>query len=145
MITKPSKAVIMDASTKEFRKFQFNPIPIEEDINIKFEEISSPGLSHPFFQYISGNADTITFDIELDDAGEHFGYTGDFINFMYRFRPPRNSKRFSPPPPVTLSYGTYVRTGIIMSMPITRRGFDAKTLKVTKAVIKVTIKSIVMG
>lgn len=145
MILKPSKAIIMDGSTKEFKKFQFNPVPIDEDINIDFTEIKSPGLSHPLFQYICGNADTITFDIELDDAGEHFGYTGDFINFMYRFRPPKNNKRFKPPPPVILSYGSYVRTGIITNMPITRRDFDAKTLKVTKALIRVSIKSLVEG
>jgi len=140
-IAKPIKAILMDARTLQFRRFQFNPEPLDESIQVAYQEITAPGLSHPFFQYVGGNSDEITFEIHLNDAGEHLGYTEDFMAFLDRFRPRRNTQ-FSPPPPVILSYGPYQKTGIVTSMKISRERFDSRSLRTTKATISLSIKTL---
>lgn len=131
----------MDGRTLEFRRFQFNPTPLEEDLSVEYKDIRGAGMSHPFFQYVGGNADEITFDINLNDKGERLGFTEEFLRFMSRFRP-KNMTQFSPPPPIILSYGTMQRTGLVTNMKITRDRFDPRSLSTTKAQISITIKTL---
>jgi hypothetical protein len=140
----PAKGVIMDAVTYEYLFFQFNPVPIEESLGTNFEEMNSPGMSHPFFQYVNGKADSITFDLNLNDFGfseRNDGYTENFLKFLSRFKPDRGGARFSPPPPVIIAYGTFYRTGIIQDMKITRNRFS-RDLKTIEAVVSITMATL---
>jgi hypothetical protein len=142
----PIKGIVMDAVTLEMQYFMINPTPINEDISVSFNEAKAPGLSHPFFQYIGGEADEISFDIEIDDRIGEIAYTGgmtaDFIAFMQRFRPAKSGKQFSPPPPIIVAYGQNYFEGLVTSMKVTKDRFDSDVLKPTKATISITIKSL---
>ena len=140
-VRKPPKAVIMDAVSGEYRKFQFNPTPMATEVGVEYVDIRSPGLAHPFFQYVGGEADNITFTIFLDDKGEFRGYTDIFLRFLERFRATDNSQ-FNPPPPVTIAYGAKVRTGLIQSMDIEETRFDPINLMVVRAEIEIKMVSL---
>lgn len=141
MPLKPVKAVIMDMITQESKEFQFNPTPINEEISVFYSEITSPGLAHPLFQYVRGEADIITFTIQLDDLGMYSGYTEEFLTFMERFKPEQTG-RFKPPPPVIIAYGTLYRKGLITSMRLKRDRFDPTSLSTIRATLDVSIKSL---
>lgn len=141
IIRKPSKAVIMDAVTGKYKKFQFNPTPMQSEVVVDYAQMDSPGLAHPFFQYVGGMADEIVFTIYLDDKGEYKGYTQEFLNFLQTFRARDNSK-FAPPNPVTIAYGENVRTGLIYGMSIQENRFDPISLIPVRAEVEVKIKSL---
>jgi hypothetical protein len=138
----PIKAIIMDASTNEYREFQFNPVPVDQDININYTDVKAPGLPHPFFQYTGGEADNISFNIELDDSYTGSKSTNSFLNFMQRFRPAKDGTQFAPPPQVIIAYGMNFYTGLVSGMKITTDQFDPQTLIPTKAVIAITIRTL---
>lgn len=141
-LIQPDKGIIMDAETLEYKLFQFNPIPIDEDISTDFKEIKAAGISHPFYQYASGNSDQIKFELYLNDLWFQRtkpNYTEDFIRFLYRFRPERGATRFDPPPPIIIAYGPFYRNGLVSGMQISRTRLDPSTLAAIEATVTLSI------
>jgi len=98
------------------------------------EKVNSPLIE-------KGEADIITFTIQLDDLGMYSGYTEEFLTFMERFKPEQTG-RFKPPPPVIIAYGTLYRKGLITSMRLKRDRFDPTSLSTIRATLDISIKSL---
>lgn len=139
----PPKAVIMNSKTGEYKEFQFNPTPIDEEHGVDYARITAPGLPHPFFQYVGGHEDEISFEINLDDKGMWKGYTHDFIKFLNKFRPTIEKHQFQSPPPLILAYGrSFIRTGILEGISVEKNRFHSDTLMVARATATLEIISL---
>ena len=51
----------VDVVTRESLEFQYNPDEIADDKGAEFATIKVPGMSHPRYQYVAGEARRITF------------------------------------------------------------------------------------
>ena len=60
---KNTMGYIVDVVTRERLEFQYNPEEITDDKSTDFAEIKIPGMSHPRYQYIAGEARKITFKL----------------------------------------------------------------------------------
>lgn len=62
---KPITGYLVDMVNRERLEFQFNPSVITDEKSTNYAAIHIPGMSHPRYQYISGEARRITFTLEL--------------------------------------------------------------------------------
>ncbi|MBI2842764.1 MAG: hypothetical protein HYX78_05135 [Armatimonadetes bacterium] len=56
---------IVDVVTRESLEFQYNPDEISDEKSTDFATIKVPGMSHPRYQYVSGEARRITFKVSF--------------------------------------------------------------------------------
>lgn len=56
---------IVDVVTRESLQFQYNPDEITDEKSTDFAAIKVPGLSHPRYQYVAGEARRISFKLIL--------------------------------------------------------------------------------
>ena len=56
---------IVDVVTRESLEFQYNPDEITDEKSTDFATIKVPGMSHPRYQYVSGEARKISFKLSL--------------------------------------------------------------------------------
>jgi len=59
------KGYLVDAETNERLEFQYNPSAITDEKSTSYAAIKIPGMSHPRYQYVSGEPRRISFKIEL--------------------------------------------------------------------------------
>lgn len=56
---------LVDTETRERLEFQYNPSAISDDKSTAYASIQIPGMSHPRYQFVAGEARRIAFKIEL--------------------------------------------------------------------------------
>ena len=56
---------LVDVVTRERLEFQYNPDEITDDKSTDFATIKIPGMSHPRYQYVAGEARRITFKVSF--------------------------------------------------------------------------------
>lgn len=56
---------IVDVVTRESLEFQYNPDEISDEKSTDFATIKVPGMSHPRYQYVAGEARRITFKVSF--------------------------------------------------------------------------------
>ena len=56
---------LVDVATRESLEFQYNPDEITDEKSTDFASIKVPGLSHPRYQYVAGEARKISFRLSL--------------------------------------------------------------------------------
>ena len=54
---------LVDTVTRESLEFQYNPDEITDDKSTDYAAIKVPGMSHPRYQYVAGEARRITFKL----------------------------------------------------------------------------------
>lgn len=59
------KGYLIDVQTGKRLIFQLNPSEISDDKSTSYAAIKIPGMSHPRYQYVSGEARRISFKLEL--------------------------------------------------------------------------------
>lgn len=62
---KKTTGYIVDVVTRESLEFQYNPDEITDEKSTDFAAIKVPGMSHPRYQYVSGEARRITFKVSF--------------------------------------------------------------------------------
>ncbi len=62
---KKTTGYIVDVVTRESLNFQYNPDEITDEKSTDFATIKVPGMSHPRYQYVSGEARKISFKLSL--------------------------------------------------------------------------------
>lgn len=62
---KETAAFLVDTVTGERLVFQMNPNDITDDKSTNFARIPIPGMSHPRYQFVSGEARKVSFKIHL--------------------------------------------------------------------------------
>ena len=135
----------------ETREFKIAPHTISEDISIDYDDITAPGIAHPYLQFVKGNSMGVRFDIELSDRASQTsrGYTEDFIDFLYRFLPDNEGETtedyFIPPPMAKMAYGDNLYVGVITDLTVKRKQFHPDTLATTRAVVEVTMATVRRG
>lgn len=60
-MTQPLTAYLVDAVTRERMEFQYNPSDITDSQGATYATTAVPGMSHPHYQYVSGEARKIAF------------------------------------------------------------------------------------
>lgn len=60
---KKTTGYIVDVVTRESLEFQYNPDEITDEKSTDFAAIKVPGMSHPRYQYVSGEARRIGFKV----------------------------------------------------------------------------------
>lgn len=105
--------------------FQYNPEMFEDNIEVTYRAISSPGMSWPIYQYIGGEPRYVEFTLFLD----HYNRTGEnqvrkTINFLHSFLPYRKD-RFHAPPELLFSFGWFVKRCILSSLKVRYTMFDS--------------------
>ncbi|MHB0998522.1 MAG: CIS tube protein [Armatimonadota bacterium] len=56
---------LVDVVTRESLEFQYNPDEITDEKSTDFATIKVPGMSHPRYQYVAGEARRITFKLSF--------------------------------------------------------------------------------
>ncbi len=62
---KKTTGYIVDVVTRESLEFQYNPDEIMDEKSTDFATIKVPGMSHPRYQYVAGEARRIAFKISF--------------------------------------------------------------------------------
>jgi len=62
---KKTTGCIVDVVTHERLEFQYNPDEIADEKSTDFAAIKVPGMSHPRYQYVAGEARRITFKVSF--------------------------------------------------------------------------------
>lgn len=62
---KKTTGYIVDVVTRESLEFQYNPDEITDEKSTDFAAIKVPGMSHPRYQYVAGEARRITFKVSF--------------------------------------------------------------------------------
>jgi len=60
-----TKGYLVEAETQEIFEFQYNPSTISDEKSSAYATIKIPGMSHPRYQFISGEARKIQFTLKL--------------------------------------------------------------------------------
>jgi len=62
---KTTTGYLVDVVTRESLAFQYNPDEITDEKSTDYATIKVPGMSHPRYQYVSGDARRITFTVSF--------------------------------------------------------------------------------
>ena len=62
---KKTTGYIVDVVTRESLEFQYNPDEITDEKSTDFATIKVPGMSHPRYQYVAGEARKISFKVSF--------------------------------------------------------------------------------
>jgi len=62
-MTPPLTAYLVDTITRERLAFQYNPNEIVDSKSASYATLTIPGMSHPRYQYIAGDARKISFTV----------------------------------------------------------------------------------
>lgn len=65
LLKKETPGFLVDVDTGERLIFQFNPNPIVDDKSTHYAAIRIPGMSHPRYQFVAGNARRISFRLQF--------------------------------------------------------------------------------
>ena len=60
---KTTTGYLVDVVTRESLEFQYSPDEVSDDKNTDFATIKIPGISHPRYQYVAGEARKIAFKL----------------------------------------------------------------------------------
>ena len=60
-----TKATLVDVDTGEYLEFQYNPSEIADDKSTAYAVIKIPGMSHPRYQFVAGEARTIRLKVQF--------------------------------------------------------------------------------
>ena len=143
---KPPKGFIMRMSDNEVMYFQINPIPLNKSYSVEYEELESPGSSHPIHQFTRGNSNEYTFDIELNDRFSdcELGHTKQFLNFMKNLLPQGDYQDpFRPPPTITIGLGdNFTETCVLKNFDVEEHRLHPETLDPIAATVSVTVNTV---
>ena len=128
------KGYIKNKSTGKVKEFLFNPESLSDGRSVSFNEISSPGSSYPRFQYIKGDARSLSLSLFLRDTKK--GTVKDYLNFLEGFLPSGN--RFSKPPVLIFAMGSDVRECILTDYQRSFEEYD-KNLNPTQVTVTLSL------
>lgn len=136
-----TKGSIMDCVTGEKRGFFFNPSEISYSRSANYSEITSPGLSNPLVQYVSGNSMHFSFPLFFYDK-PYTGLIPNWEKFFNNFLPPiYNKSGFKKPNWLLLAMGNFVQQCVVESIDYNYTEFN-KTLHPTVGTITLNLRSL---
>lgn len=65
MYEKETTAFLVDIETGDYLDFQYNPHEITDDKSTSFATIKIPGMSHPRYQFVAGEARKLNFKLQF--------------------------------------------------------------------------------
>lgn len=106
--------------------FLYNPENYTESTSIKYNEVTTCGMSYPRVVFGGSDLKTITFTVYLNDQVMS-GVTKSFFRFIDSYLPKRTKTHiFKPPKDIKFVFGSYVRTCKIQSVEKRPMSFSAK-------------------
>ena len=131
------KGYIKNKSTGKVKEFLFNPESISDSRSVSFNEISSPGSSYPRFQYVKGEARSLSLNLFLRNTKK--GTVKDYLDFLEGFLP--KGGRFSKRPVLIFAMGSDVRECILTDYQRTFEEYD-KNLNPTQVTVTLSLTQI---
>lgn len=128
------KGYIKNKTTGKVKEFLFNPESLSDQRSVSFNEISSPGSSYPRFQYIKGDARSLSLNLFLRDTKK--GTVKDYLNFIEDFLP--SGSRFKKPPVLIFAMGSDVRECILTDLQRSFEEYD-KNLNPTQVTVSLSL------
>lgn len=138
------KGYLENVSTGRILRFQYNPESFHDDIAVEYRDIKSPGISYPIYQYVGGEARTVSFTLFLDNRETRRGANRvrETINFLNSLLPVANrGRQFTAPSRAIFGFGWFVKPCILVAMPTNYREFD-RNLQPLRAEVEVQLKII---
>ena len=131
------KGYIKNKTTGKVKEFLFNPESISDSRSVSFNEISSPGSSYPRFQYVKGEARSLSLNLFLRNTKK--GTVKDYLDFLEGFLP--KGGRFSKRPVLIFAMGSDVRECILTDYQRTFEEYD-KNLNPTQVTVTLSLTQI---
>ena len=128
------KGYIKNKKTGKVKEFLFNPESVSDSRSVSFNEISSPGSSYPRFQYIKGEARSLSLNLFLRDTKK--GTVKDYLSFLEGFLP--TGSKFSKPPVLIFAMGSDVRECILTDLQRNYEMYD-KNLNPTQVTVTLSL------
>lgn len=111
-----TKGYLKNNNTGEKLMFYFNPTELEWDRGATYQEISSPGLSYPLFNYVRGNSIPLNVPLKVID-NPSTGLINKWEKFLAKLLPPTtNSSTYRKPDEVTFVMGNFIRECVLENL-----------------------------
>ena len=141
--TPPLTAYLVDTITRERLAFQYNPNEIVDSKSASYATLTIPGMSHPRYQYIAGDARKISFTVTFY-KGEVRRQVAWLQAFLYPTH--QGSMLKQAPHPVLFFFGD-LYPGLACLVREVRAHyaylFDPATLQPQRAEVEITLEEIV--
>lgn len=111
-----TKGYIKNNNTGEKLMFFFNPTELEWDRSATYQEISSPGLNYPLFNYVRGNSTSFPVPLKVID-NPSTGLISKWEDFFAKLLPPTaNSSTYNKPDDITIVMGSFIKECIVENL-----------------------------
>lgn len=111
-----TKGYIKNNNSGDKLFFYFNPSELEWTRSATYQEISSPGLSYPLFNYVKGESTAFNLPLKVIDNPSS-GLISTWEDFLNRLLPPTtNSSTYRKPDEVTIVMGSFIRECVVESL-----------------------------
>lgn len=120
-----TKGYLKNSNTGDKKFFYFNPTELEFERGATYQEISSPGLSYPLFNYVKGNSTAFSLPLKVLDKSSE-GLIKEWEDFFAKLLPPTvNSSTYTKPDEVTVVMGSFIRECVVESLNTKYEEFDS--------------------
>lgn len=111
-----TKGYLKNNNTGEKLVFYFNPSELEWERSATYQEISSPGLSYPLFNYVRGNSTSFSLPLKVID-NPSTGLIKKWEDFLSKLLPPTsNGSTYNKPDDVTVVMGGFIKECLLESL-----------------------------
>lgn len=137
------QAYLVDVDTGERLEFQYNPNEIVDEKSTAYASIKVPGMSHPRYQFVAGEARRISFKIEL-----FRGPVKERVKWLQSLQYPEHDGTMlkNAPHRALFIFGDLF-PGVICIVPSVKarffHSFDQATLAPQRAEVDITLEEIV--
>jgi hypothetical protein len=136
-------AYLVDVDTGERMEFQYNPNEITDEKGTAYAAIKVPGMSHPRYQFVAGEARKITFKVEFFK-----GPVKDKVRWLQSLQYPEHDGTMlkNAPHRVLFIFGDLF-PGVVCIVPSVKARFfhlfDQSTLAPQRAEVDITLEEYV--
>lgn len=123
-----TKGYLKNTDDNKIKYFYFNPTELEWERSATYQEIASPGLSYPLFNYVRGNSIPFSISLKVIDK-PHTGAIAEWEEFLSNFLPPTiNNGSYKKPKEVIVVMGDFLRECILESLNTKYEDFNEDLL-----------------
>lgn len=134
-----TKGYIKNASNGVIKHFMFNPESLQFTRSATYSETSSPGLSYPVTQYVSGNSTAFQVPLYIYDRA-YTGAVKEWEAFLSDFLPPEtNGIAYTKPDMLTIVMGSFIKNCVLESLDVNYTDFNSD-LEPTEATLTLSLK-----
>ena len=136
-----TKGYLKNNNTGERLAFFYNPSELEWNRSATYQEISSPGLSYPMFNYVRGNSTQFSVPLKVID-NPSTGLVSKWEEFLNRLLPPdTNNSTYSKPDELTIVMGNFIKECYLESLNTKYEQWDSDLIP-TECTFTLTLRQV---